>query len=1023
MMKKKCLLVLLVLFSFGVLAQLPKGYNLKETIIEGSMVLIEKKSKVGVYSLKKQSFLLGPSKAFFYYVERNNCLFVADPKAGISAYNVYQGTESLIKIAQDPISLVFGYNNDLNHFVHKRQHYRFQRGLWETVDHHINEDRFSLDELERIHSYEKMGLKLNGNLVDVYDYKREGDEYIVPLIDSFGEDSIAMVDGNWEAIYPPRDPAITRSGVWNNKKREWLIRPKHQEVYKVNDFYIALDGAFNNNDTALIFYDLFKIDKEKIVKSYPRISRNAQIPFSEILKRKVIDVVGDSIYSIYSSKGKQGLTLFYLFYEYDPGGYFFSSRPHFTYYECLPPEYDLILPAGGENEFYLEKENSFNFFLAGENFFLNKTWDKNFYVSLDEYGAMTYFLDGKAFLKDSLKLVDPKKQWFEIVLKEDSKMNQNIEDVSVLGKRNGLVKINDSLSYIHFWEAEYDMGFPLISMEGYDSVDYYGEVVYSLPDPGVYKSGVYNRNTNKWIVDPKYASVVMGKTGFTLYKPVLNEYMNLDLVNSEKGFVFDFMNIDGSFEFKDMPESTFNGKYKRLMVPDYDAVDLYRDRVLKQHHYYFIGTDGIGLFNENSSKVVLPPKDYLKVVNDQLDHLSIENDSVILYSDQGRNAFSLDSQFVLKFYAGIESSYRFPSVKYTADNQNWVLFGGQPSEKSKDGIRNYESGYQAHFEIQSWHNNLVYINDYSLENNLGIAMTNSWGGDSIDENYENVWEIEPAEDRSGLFNHKTKKWIVPLRYKSIQQVGETFFAKRLEKDMLFLDVYNSNGDIVTSLENQDLSGLNYRQDIFNANEKLFWFSEEGVTITNRNQSKYISFHNFDQIKVVDQYSSNSSMAKLTSRFYQIHGNDTLLAKPNILNEENWISSEKSHDVATSKFEINKLNDSLLYILNYIDDFTPEYPFVDEFGYDSIDVNGFVVYPETEEGVYKSGVFNYRQMKWIGIHDARRIIIFGEDKYAEYKKIGNPMKYQKLDSNWNKVGDEMILTELSAEIQQVIAELD
>ena len=105
--------------------------------------MIKKKNKTGVYSLKKNEFVLPPEKSYFYFVNRNKCLFVVNSKSGIVACNVYEGTESLIKIATDPKEIIFGYNREINHYVHKRQHFSFKRGNWEKIGHDILEYQYS----------------------------------------------------------------------------------------------------------------------------------------------------------------------------------------------------------------------------------------------------------------------------------------------------------------------------------------------------------------------------------------------------------------------------------------------------------------------------------------------------------------------------------------------------------------------------------------------------------------------------------------------------------------------------------------------------------------------------------------------------------------------------------------------------------------------------------------------------------------------------------------------------------------
>jgi len=260
--------------------------------------------------------------------------------------------------------------------------------------------------------------------------------------------------------------------------------------------------------------------------------------------------------------------------------------------------------------------------------------------------------------------------------------------------------------------------------------------------------------------------------------------------------------------------------------------------------------------------------------------------------------------------------------------------------------------------------------------------------------------IFPGVSNSGIYNFKEKKWPIKPNYSQlISFQNRILLSTELDTNkisldsvayysLLQIDKYKSliiNNNITTN--NLDVVQLMTDYDsVQQLNDKIHY-----ITYKNGKQGliEYQLFHSFfDNYKqkvstlgldfhysetlppendfVYYSPSQDISIVKndsfyTTTKFY---GNDI----DTIYNSIKYFEIDKSDEYPYYKFEFNQMNDSLILIIDIVDEQDNDYPLTDENGelLEKMDENGEwdYVYPPTEPGQYHCGLYNLNQNKWI-----------------------------------------------------------
>jgi hypothetical protein len=783
--------IVLLLFLSGSLSgqsELPevKGYSLK-ACGDKPYAIAQKKSKTGLYDLRSKSFVLKANKSFYHFDEQSGFLFVANASNTVSAYNLnYEGDElCLIKEANRKV--IFN-KDDYQQFFGNDEVYltNLEKCQVDTVPEGSTAAGIPNSGLECYENF-VLVLERRPSFIDPFDAPLHSIVYP-------NEDSIDY-DGN--SVYPPADPAILKSGVYDRTKAKWVVPPQYARVHVFRNFFIAEGTILDEEGLEDEDYvDVYQIKEDgEVVLALKNIKSNEEIPAELFLEGTKFKRDRDPIYFFTGEGTKKGLIKIQFFeylLEYD-----YSTQTGLSMFEVdtiFDSAYDFVVKLGRDNSRFVARKGG-EFFMKYHDY--DKTYNfplswksdyRYFYDSRD--GAEGYEIDGKSYAPDHQRM--DAENTFELMLSEPKPI---LENTSMKYFEEGIEFMRDSLIYVQVNQGEDEVLTPLMSEEFWeDSIDIDGNVVYLRPNPGTYESGLYDPQKEEWIFKRKYCYILdMGK-GFLLCRTLLDEYGNV------KDYVYDFVDNEGNNAFKEMNEIYIRDdiNYAKYCLPKYEIDSVFSvDYFSSAPECYFMSGNKMGAGNWMENEIHHHPKDYLWYDPEFGVSLELEGEEIQVKMEKNSFNFNLsqagleltfypisigweyDTQWHLrKRFAGTDSTVYFnKDLKVMATE---AFKGSYTSEQVK---RNFHPNRS--FQLKKLNDSLVYIENYLYDYYSDFPlMSEIWVfEDSINEEGDVVYPVpEPGYSRSGVYNYKTKRWFLSPQYQTINYNDGEFIIEHPMRD-------------------------------------------------------------------------------------------------------------------------------------------------------------------------------------------------------------------------------------------------
>lgn len=366
--------------------------------------------------------------------------------------------------------------------------------------------------------------KIGDSLIYVkYHLPEELDPFAIPLKSWTykGEDSIRFdpKTGYYETVYPPNDPGVYESGIYDLRTKKWGIEPINAWVLKTyegfliskplldEDFRILrYEYSFKNNDGTYLFEN---IQEEEL---------------RENLAYKKLFVPDFKVDELYPYN-----------VQYSEHWYAFISGKKTGLVDLNKME---VLHPPSEYIYHHQESQSFVSIDTGllhiENDWSDTTFDLNNCIKLKgTLGFHGLAIQSETATKTTYSVfTDHNYNVHEFAAGEKPnsealiKKEENGEEIGFQ-----LSRINDSLIYIEDWVKNYVADYPIQSWEYpdedsiiYDSRTSTYEVIY-LPDiAGYSRSGIYDYMNGKWFIPAENRIITPYNNEYVLLVPVVNEF-------------------------------------------------------------------------------------------------------------------------------------------------------------------------------------------------------------------------------------------------------------------------------------------------------------------------------------------------------------------------------------------------------------------------------------------------------------------------------------------------------------------
>ncbi|NOQ73719.1 MAG: hypothetical protein GQ574_17055 [Crocinitomix sp.] len=377
------------------------------------------------------------------------------------------------------------------------------------------------------HSYLSLE-KIGDSLINLeYTIYEQLDLFSEPLKswDYPGEDSISFdpKTGFHEIVYPPNDPGVYESGIYDLRTKKWIIAPINAWILKSFTGFLICKPvlfenslnlqhfvySFQNNDGSYLFES---IEEDELYEN--SAYRKLFVPDYKVDELYAMNSIYTETYCYFKTDGKTGLV-------------------NLNRQEILHSPVDYLYDHSSSQSFISIDEG----LLRIENESSDTTYDLNNCTKLEGYAGFenlaiqtettskadyTIYYDNRDVNRD-LEMDKPTLEQFNA--KEGRE-----KDVSYQ-----LSRLNDSLIYIEDWYADYISQYPMQSYiyPDEDSViidpktgHYWA--VYPPNIPGYNRSGIYDFVNQKWLIAAENRLVLKYNDAYILFVPVLDELGLID---------------------------------------------------------------------------------------------------------------------------------------------------------------------------------------------------------------------------------------------------------------------------------------------------------------------------------------------------------------------------------------------------------------------------------------------------------------------------------------------------------------
>lgn len=522
-----------------------------KVLVDTSRAILYRRGKVTVFDKRLRKFIMKPTKDFVQYLPEQDVFIIAGKK-GMAVTYFNEAGEAFYHQSDNPDAIFVEFPFD--QFQMSRINHSLK--LNDAYLHFVQSgDSLNADELTYFFPNTYYSLERMPNNTLLVNYNKTPTAYF----DEF--------DGSSKIL--DEDKQIANSGIYSMASKKWLIPATYESIERDGNKFICLKRtsvtpafrAYSDPYARIVHsYDIFSYEDGALKRIMADISSNSEMDIAaycgldEVLNDfHEMDILTNMYYSV--KNGSMGLFQFQLFDQVD-----FDSigKANFIHHEVIPPgkkflrydpsfDYLMMLDETAENPmslFSLEMSADLppkliRLATCKNELIYTTGIDKLPGLRLDE----TYF---------TFQIADD-----SVMIEKKNRKNKTVRFDTFSTYRNksfGLSRVNDSLLMVIDFAIDFidPFDYPLMSEEfpGEDSIilnketGFY-EAVYPPPVPGHERSGMYNLNTNTWLISP--------------YQRLIHERPNGYLIEAvdridgyDAGEIFSLMDENGKFRFKDL---------------------------------------------------------------------------------------------------------------------------------------------------------------------------------------------------------------------------------------------------------------------------------------------------------------------------------------------------------------------------------------------------------------------------------------------------------------------------------------
>ncbi|MBK9190682.1 MAG: hypothetical protein IPM77_03770 [Crocinitomicaceae bacterium] len=484
------------------------------------LYIVQIRKKTGLYDVAEGRYLIKPQIGYMFYAEAYNWLFVLGSDGSIKVYCLTESDTSKYVLFESKNGMVIQSANSYIKNVGEIMCYNKALNI-ETDSGWVQIPTILFDGWENDLAFDNsfsFGFQRDGENWIINNYHncfRNDPLHAVSSVIYPGEDSI---DASGNVLYYPRKNGYGKTGLYDLINAEWLINPVYNSIIRIDSVYFAVKTGSHNCDAEELV-DIYKIDHDKIVltefqNQWTNGGFDANLVFSGN------DIWRDRDSSFIYVRDEAGVRLYnlvlfnkyWLEYSDFPEKSIFRFKFDTTFSK---PVEAIILCGRNEKWNVLFNNNSFDYYFFDAVDWIQPgiSFQKSMYYIFNENTYSHYYIADD--------------NWYQYFMWEDSltQMDSPFTNMNKTNASRGIEKWDDSLVYVqHQIKEDWNNLQPLLSIQfpGEDSVDADGNLVYYMPYPGEYSSGIFNLKTNKWFTDEAYSWILKGQTGYLFCQPALN---------------------------------------------------------------------------------------------------------------------------------------------------------------------------------------------------------------------------------------------------------------------------------------------------------------------------------------------------------------------------------------------------------------------------------------------------------------------------------------------------------------------
>ena len=316
-----------------------------------------------------------------------------------------------------------------------------------------------------------------------------------------------------------------------------------------------------------------------------------------------------------------------------------------------------------------------------------------------------------------------------------------------------------NLVIINEYHFPYQFDYPLVTIDGADSVDVDGNYVYPPDKPGVCKAGIFNTATRTWEIKPRFRSIHHVENNFFVY-PEEIQYTNTVTID---WYTYDNRILELKKSLANSDETPIEATSLLREIFTLDSTELAPGTT----DYYYTYKDGKAGLVRCNPLVYWGNSSYEKLLQTIYELLvyKASMNTVVTYDETGFNYFSYDyDNSRLNHNVQFNDYFQLNTFPDDFEEQYYI---GSASEAPNMA--------ESNFSIQPL-GDVVLIKNITPQYDEDYPLNTIYGGDSIDDSGRFVYPPSiPGIYNSGVYHLKKKEWIVSPTHNEIFSIDSKYY--------------------------------------------------------------------------------------------------------------------------------------------------------------------------------------------------------------------------------------------------------